>query len=124
VTSRRLAAMLLVPFLVVACHQDPPTPDLLVYAVNRDGVTVTVLADGVAQAVPPCGLYRQGFFGTGGHELQVKTPSGTRSTPLDSVRGSYRTVWYLVGASGIADSTQSEVNAVLAACKAAGTPSP
>jgi hypothetical protein len=117
--------MLLVALLVASCHLDPPTPDLLVYAVNRDGATVTVLADGVAQAVPPCGLYRQGFFGTGGHELQVSTPSGTRSTPLDSVRGSYRTAWYLVGASGIAASTQSEVNAVLAACRPTGTaPSP
>ena len=119
----RLAGLvLLVPLLLGSCHLDPPTPDLLVYAVNRGDLAVTVLADGVAQTVPPCGLYRQGFFGTGGHELQVKTPSGTRSRPLDSVRGSYRTVWYLVGTSGITDSTQTEVSALLAACRASGAP--
>ena len=115
--------MLLAPLLIGSCHLDPPTPDLLVYAVNRETVAATVLADGSAQAVAPCGLYRQGFFGTGDHVLQVDTPSGTRARTLHSVRGSYTTVWAFISPSGeLVDSTQSEVNAALAACRASGTP--
>jgi hypothetical protein len=118
---RRLAWMLFVPLLISSCHTDPPTPDLVVYAVNRDSGTATVRADGAARTVGPCELYRQGFFGTGNHELQVETPSGNQSKTVHSVRGSYATGWYVIGASGeIVDSTQSEVNAVLAVCKVTG----
>jgi hypothetical protein len=125
VTSRRLAGMLLVSFLVVACHQDPPTPDLLVYAVNEDNVPVTVRADGSARTVPPCGTYSQGFFGTGDHDLQLDTRSGARGTPLHSVLGSHATAWYLIKGGVIVDSTQADLNVALAACKAVGTsPSP
>ena len=122
---RRLAgALLLVPLLVGACHLDPPTPDLLVYAVNRGDVTATVRVDGVATSDVPvsrCGLYRQSFLGTGDHELLVATPSGSRFTFLHSVGGAHTTSWYVISPGGeLVDSTQAEVNAALAACRASG----
>jgi hypothetical protein len=115
--------MVLVPFLVVACHQDPPTPDLLVYAVNQDNVAVTVRADGSGRTVSPCGVYSQGFFGTGDHDLQLDTRGGARGTPLHSVQGSHTTLWYLIKGGVILDSTQADLNAALAACRASATPS-
>lgn len=127
--ARRLAGVLLASILIGSCRVDPPTPDLLVYAVNRNSATATVRVDGVATSdvpVPPCGLYRQSFLGTGDHELLVATPSGSRFTFVHSVGGAHTTSWYLISADGeLVDSTQSEVNAVLGACRATGTmPSP
>jgi hypothetical protein len=120
--SHRIARMLLVPLLISSCITDPPTPDLLVYLVNHDSVAATVHADGAARSVAPCGLYSQGFFGTGEHDLQVDTSSGTRSTALHSVRGSYVTNWYVIGTGGdMTVATQSDVNAVVAECRATGT---
>jgi len=108
----------------LSCHVDPPTPDLLVYAVNRNSVTATVRVDGAATSdvpVPPCGLYRQPFLGTGDHELLVATPSGSRFTFVQSVGGAHTTSWYVITPDGeLVDSTQAEVNAVLAACRASG----
>ena len=114
--------MLLVPLVISSCHVDPPTPDLLVYALNRDSVAATVRADASTSTVAPCGLYRQGFFGTGDHELRVETPSGNRSAAVHSVRGSYATVWYFIGPSGeIVEAKQVEVSAAVAACRSSGT---
>ena len=124
VISRRVAGMLLVPLLLVACHQDPPTPDLLVYAVNQDNVPVTVRADGSGRTVPPCAVYSQGFFGTGDHDLQLDTRSGARGAPVHSVQGSHATLWYLIKGGVIVDSTQADLNAAVAACKAGASPSP
>ena len=127
--ARCLAGVLLVPLVIGSCHLDPPTPDLLVYAVNRGNVTATVRVDGVANGdvpVAPCGLYRQSFLGTGDHELLVATPSGSRFTFVNSVAGAHTTSWYVIAASGeLIASTQAEVNSALAGCRARGTgPSP
>jgi hypothetical protein len=127
--GRRLAGVLLAPLLFLSCHLDQPTPDLLVYAVNRNSVTATVRVDGAATSdvpVPPCGLYRQPFLGTDDHELLIATPSGSRFTFVHTVVGAHTTSWYVITPEGeLVESTQPEVNAVLAACRASGmSPSP